>query len=128
MYTSTKSISKIGVISALIFITAFTPKAQTVQITFQEESLKTLARSALKLASGISGLILVTASTLQFEKQQTKSEKKRIPLKRSLAYYCLGMSVGLPLLIAAIISLKQSQNTEIPSNWWNSLTRYVPEI
>jgi len=128
MYTSTKSISKIGIISALIFITAFTPKTQTIQITFQEESLKTLARSALKLASGISGLILMTTSTLQLKEQQTKNEKKRIPLKRSLAYYCLGMGVGLPLFIAAIITLKQAKNTEIPSNWWNSLTRYVPEI
>jgi len=120
--------SKTAILMSLIFICSFTPKTKTLQISLQEESLKTLACSALKLATGISGLILMTSSTLQLKEQQTKNEDKRISFKRSLAYYCIGMGVGLPLFIGAILALRKTNNTEISNTWWNSLTQYIPEI
>ena len=75
--------SKTGILMSLIFVCSFTPKTETIQITLQEESLKTLARSALKLASGISGLILMTTSTLQLKEQQTKNENSNSNIPNS---------------------------------------------
>lgn len=130
MYTSTKSISKIIFLTALVILGSSTSNIATVQITLREESLKKIARATLKLATGISGLILMTKSTLQLKKQLARSHKKQIPLKRSLAYYCLGMGIGIPLFIGAIIALKSKNTNNIPQSqtWAKYITNYIPEL